>query len=283
MSRTNLLMPVLSLLCVATIPAPVLGFRVVPMSVKLDGKEILVGRTGDNGYAGPYTVWRYLKTRPLSPVQGYAVHAEPERPLEAVLRGKLVVNVNYSVDRAVSELKLIRRQENSQEWYVDPDWVERVGPLGDPAEEERKIAAGDEINRKQWEEIKQREDNQRAEEERKSATRQRRIEDETAAYQRNTFFTIGSAAVSLTAFLVALVSLLSARHRRQWFSWACVIAVVFGGLALVWSFTEVPSHVRDERFLDLRYYAVYAATIGSGLALVAWIVGGWRRDPVSRQ
>ena len=136
-------------------PTNALADRVVSMAVELDGKAVFFGETGDNGAAGPYTVWRYLLTTPLRPVEGYSVPAAPQSPLEALLRGKVRVKVSYGADVTAAELKLTRRQENSQEWYVDPTWVERVGPPGDTAEEQRRIAARSEELRKQWEKWKQ--------------------------------------------------------------------------------------------------------------------------------
>jgi hypothetical protein len=126
--------------------------RVITMSVELDGKLILSATASDNGYAGPYTVWRYLKTRPMKPVTGFTIQPESERPLEAVLRGKLRVKVRYGAEVAASELKLTRRREGDQEWYLDPTWVEQNGPPGDPVEEARKVAAGEEAARKEYEE-----------------------------------------------------------------------------------------------------------------------------------
>ena len=280
-SRTNLLMPILSLLSMAITTSPVFAARIIGISIELNGQAILVGEARDNGYPGPYTVWRYLKTSPLTPDKGYAVQTEPGRALEAVLRGKLQVKVRYGAAIAVPELKLTRRQEDQQEWYVDPAWVERVGPPGDPAEEERRNAAGAEEARKDWQRWKEQMDDRQAEYERAKAAEHSKIQEEREAYRRSSFITIGGALVSLTALLVAMGALMFAAKRRRLLSWACAIAVAFGGLVLAGSFTEVPPHVDDARLLELRYYAIYGAAIGSGLAAVAWTIGRWRHVAAS--
>jgi len=123
---------------------PAQAARFITISVELDGKPLLWGHKTDDGIPGIETVfvWRYLTNAPLSPETGASIRPEPDRPLEALLRGNLVVKLEHGTARTVqaSELKLTRRSAESDEWYLDPAWVESNDPPGDPVEEAREIA-----------------------------------------------------------------------------------------------------------------------------------------------
>jgi hypothetical protein len=249
MSRLTL---VLSLLGLVITPAPVLAMRVISIAVEQDGKEVLIGAAGDDGFPGPHTVWRYLKTSPLHPAPGFNVQPELGRPLEAVLRGKLLVKVRYGADVEASELKLTRRQAGSDAWFIDPSWVENNGPPGDSAEEARRIAEG------------------------RSKFRSKRD-----AYRRGSLIAVGAAAVSWTAGLIALIFLLTGK-RGQMFGWVCLAALVFGGLAVAWNFIGEPYFPDDEQSYKLRSYAVCAGVASGGLAVITWLIGHWCRGPAEQ-
>jgi hypothetical protein len=85
----------LTLGCLVVAPSPVLALRVILIDVELDETPILQGSWGDDGAARPYTVWRYLKLAAVRPVRDRVIQPEPGQPLEAVLRGKLMVKVRY--------------------------------------------------------------------------------------------------------------------------------------------------------------------------------------------
>ncbi len=113
-------------------PGEVRAGRDIGIFVTLDGKQILLSASGDNGTPGPGTVWRYLKTTPLSPRDGFKVLPLPDQPLIALLKGKVVVEVNYGGKVETSELKLIRKRVDNDSWHIDPDWVEANGPPKEP-------------------------------------------------------------------------------------------------------------------------------------------------------
>jgi hypothetical protein len=274
-NRANLAMFLLPLFGIVITPGPAPAMRIIAMSVELDGKLILSATTGDNGHVAPYTVWRYLKTRPVEPVTGFTIRPASGRPLEAVLQGKLRVKVRYGAEVAASELKLTRRREGDQEWYLDPTWVEKNGPPGDPAEEARKVAAAEEAARKENEEWKRLEAEQQAKEERERDARLQKTQSEARAYQRNTFLIVGSALISVVASLVSLISF--AFPRRRLLDGGCLMAVGSGLTALAVSLMETPSLTDDARFSELRSYAVYAAIVGCGLAVFVWVIGNRRR------
>src|SRR5262245_5697894 len=239
---------VLAGVCVCLWPAPAWALRVISISVELDGKVVLSGDWGDSGYASPYLVWRYLRTAPLRPVQGFAVKPDPERPFEAVIRGKIRVKVQYGAEAGASELKLERNNKFEEQWLIDSKWVEENGPPGDPVAEENKLSA--------------------------------RLADhasERTAYRRGSFLTIGFAAVSalasLTALLLCLAQWLGRGGSRGLLTCSAGAAVTFAALAVVWRFLDTPLFPDDERSYELRIYAVYAAAISAGVAVFCWIMG----------
>jgi hypothetical protein len=131
-------------LCLTAMPAQ--AARFITLSVELDGKPLLGGHKTDDGIPGLKTVfvWRYLKSAPLYPEAEASIRPEPDRPLEALLRGNLVVKLEHARQTArtvqASELKLTRQSAESNQWYLDPAWVESNDPPGDPVEEAREIA-----------------------------------------------------------------------------------------------------------------------------------------------
>src|SRR5262245_53230590 len=83
------------------------SFRV---SIMLDGKEILTGRSSFIANPPrPHLVWRCLKSTPVSPKDGHQVQPVLERPLEAVLTGQIRVDVGYGLAVDTPELRLVRR------------------------------------------------------------------------------------------------------------------------------------------------------------------------------
>jgi len=130
--------------CLSARPAQ--AARLLTISVERGGKSILQGEEVDDGIPGLNTVvvWRYPITAPLSPTGEASIRREPDGPLEALLRGNLVVKLKHgqSTSRAVkvSELRLTRQSAESDNWYLDRTWVESNDPPGDRGEEAREIA-----------------------------------------------------------------------------------------------------------------------------------------------
>ena len=105
------------------------AMRILGSCIYLDDRPILTGHGADNGYAAPGTVWRNLTSHPLVPCRDFAVPVQSDRPLEAILKGKIRVGVSYGgSDVDTTELKLIRKTRYSIEWFLDPEWVEKYGP-----------------------------------------------------------------------------------------------------------------------------------------------------------
>ena len=255
----NRLVLALSALGVVITPAPVLAVRVISIAVEQNGKTVLIGSDFDDGRPRPYTVWRYVMTCPLRPAPGLKVQPEPGRPLEAVLRGKILVSVTYGANVEASELKLTRRREGREEWLIDRSWVERNGPPGDPAVEEPRF----------------RNDRSNVQSEREACLQRE-------SYPRGSLVAAGAAAVSWGASLTALVLLLLGK-RRPVLGWVCLTALVSCGLVVAWNFIGGPYSPDDEQSHDRRSYAVYAGVVSGALAVITWLTGHWRRGPAEQK
>ncbi len=112
--------------CILTGPQAYAG-RLVSFGIELDDRRVFDDWMIDNGYAAPGTVWRYLKSRPVTP-WNFAVPVHPDRPLETILKGNICVSISYVDDVYTNELKLTRLTRHSNKWFVDPEWVEKNGP-----------------------------------------------------------------------------------------------------------------------------------------------------------
>ena len=128
------------------------GMRLYWASVELDGRRILEADCGDDGLPSPYLVWRSLSTIPLRPCvgfDGYVVHPERDQATVAILRGDIVVRLEYGATESTRELRLRAHPEG---WVIDPEWVRNHGPEGDLDVETRKL---EELRRHDhWEETK---------------------------------------------------------------------------------------------------------------------------------
>jgi hypothetical protein len=124
-----------------SVSEPAQAARFLDVSVEREGKPILQGVTEDADILPLKSVtgWRSLTKTHLSPVSGASVQPEPDRPLLAVLRGNIVVKLEWAgrFVRAVeaSELKLTRESASSNKWYLDPAWVKANDPPGDLEQE----------------------------------------------------------------------------------------------------------------------------------------------------
>ena len=111
---------------------------------------------------------------------------------------------------------------------------------------------------------------------------ERRQEPDRArgAYRRASWFVVGAAAVSALACLVALAAAFVAVWRGTFLNWAAAIALVFAGITIAWKFVGRPLFPDDGAAYEMRMSALYAACISATLAVVAWIVGYWKRPSV---
>src|SRR5579872_6823463 len=88
LARLSVLILVLGVLNISSERAFAAHF--LRFNVWIDGKAVLEGGVGDDGQDAD-TVWRYLKTSSLRPIRGYRVEPDPEDPLRATLRGKVII------------------------------------------------------------------------------------------------------------------------------------------------------------------------------------------------
>ena len=125
------------------------GMRIYFASVELDGRQILKADCADDGLASPYLVWRNLSTTVFQPCDGSGVQPRDVPPAEAVLRGDIVVRVEYGAAERAQELRLLAHPEG---WVIDSEWVRNHGPAGDLETELRELEAQRRYYR--WEETK---------------------------------------------------------------------------------------------------------------------------------
>lgn len=125
-------------LLLANTAAPAYAARLVRISVEQDGKLILESHSGDDGFETPYLVWRQLKGAQLTPVNGFSLAPDPGEADSAVLRGRIIVDVQYGDRVETNELPLVLA---AGKWHVEPAWVESHGPVGNLAEEQKKTDA----------------------------------------------------------------------------------------------------------------------------------------------
>jgi hypothetical protein len=79
---------------------------------------------------GDATVWRYLGKKPLWVEAGAKIQADADDPLQAKLRGALVIRLQH-VDRVIveakaAELTLIRADSSGEQWFLATEEVERL-------------------------------------------------------------------------------------------------------------------------------------------------------------
>src|SRR5205085_12448241 len=80
--------------------------RLVRFSISLDGKVVLSASAGDSGRQDADGVWQYLERLDLHPVNGYAVEPNAENPLQATLKGKVIVQSVYGGRAVIAHLQL---------------------------------------------------------------------------------------------------------------------------------------------------------------------------------
>jgi hypothetical protein len=122
-TRSLLAAAALSMLVPLCWPAAGWAARYVKFAVYLDKRMVLTASTGDEGQDAD-TVWGYLKTLPLKPVDGFVIKPDPRNPLRATLRGTALIFAPYGGAAEVRSLGLVRKSADSTEWTVEPRIVE---------------------------------------------------------------------------------------------------------------------------------------------------------------
>jgi hypothetical protein len=117
-----------------SMPAPAFAARLVTATFQRDGQTVLRSTYQDNDFwgapPGAATVWRYLGKEPMWVEKGVQVAADAAEPLQAKLKGSLVIRLQH-VDRLIVEAKadditLIRADPSSQKWFLPTEEVERL-------------------------------------------------------------------------------------------------------------------------------------------------------------
>ena len=121
----RLLVLILALGVVLVSSRPGFAARHVPIAVSIGGKVVIKSGGWDNGRADADTVWRYLKDLKLQPMSGFGVEPDREDPLRATLKGDVVIDVRYGGRAEITELNLIRANEDVP-WQIAPAEVERT-------------------------------------------------------------------------------------------------------------------------------------------------------------
>ncbi len=138
--RANLRMlaTVLGIALVFGLTTPAYARRLIHFEILLDGKVILHATLGDNGKASPDEVWEYLRTVKFAqptpeqlpederPAADFRILPEPDRPLQARLRGKIRIFNRYGGDIVLTELQLVRSSPHSDQWQLAPAEVSRT-------------------------------------------------------------------------------------------------------------------------------------------------------------
>jgi hypothetical protein len=119
------------------LPSAALANRTGNITITVDGRVYLHGQYSEIGSSPPAAVWWYCSTTQLQPQEGVQITPDPADPLRAILRGKIVLDVENGDKAEVKELRLVRNDAQSATWTVDPADVERIaielGLSGEPA------------------------------------------------------------------------------------------------------------------------------------------------------
>ncbi len=114
--------------------------RVVEFEILVEGKQVLVARTLDDGEFGPDELWDSLKRLPVrNPAKSYVLDetetkrlADFETQFErladkntVLLRGEIRVFCRYAGDVSVESLRFVRTDSRS-DWFIDPKDVDAM-------------------------------------------------------------------------------------------------------------------------------------------------------------
>lgn len=108
--------------------------RLLSATFQQNGQTVLMTKYQDDDMwgapPGAATVWRYLGKKPLWVEEGATIQADAADPLQAKLRGALVIRLQH-VDRVIveakaAELTLIRADPSGDQWFLAVEEVERL-------------------------------------------------------------------------------------------------------------------------------------------------------------
>ncbi len=117
-----------------SMPDSAFAARLVTVLVQLDGQTVLTSTYEDDDFWGAppsaATVWRYLGKEPMWAEKGVQVTADAAAPLQAKLKGSVVIRLQHVdhliVEVRTSELILIRADPSSIRWFLPAEEVERL-------------------------------------------------------------------------------------------------------------------------------------------------------------
>jgi hypothetical protein len=113
--------------CCLAVCQQALAARVIDAGITLPGgRVVLLASTGDNGKAGPDTVWGYLKRLRFGDGRSVLIQPDPDNPLRATLEGKVKVGIDYGGEAEVTKLRLIRDKKTDFRWRIDPKQVDEM-------------------------------------------------------------------------------------------------------------------------------------------------------------
>ena len=116
------------------LPGSAFAARLVSATIELDGQTVLSSTYEDDDFwgapPGAATVWRYLGKEPMWAEKPVRVTADAAEPLQAKLKGALVIRLQHVhsliVQAKASELTLIRAAPSSDKWFLPAEEVERL-------------------------------------------------------------------------------------------------------------------------------------------------------------
>lgn len=116
-----------------TMSPSALAARLLKATVVLDGKVVMHSAYTDNDWVqneDAATAWRYLGKEPEWVENEVLVRPEAADPLQAKLRGSLVIRIQHTdcriVEGKATELALIRTGRSSTKWFLPGEEVERL-------------------------------------------------------------------------------------------------------------------------------------------------------------
>jgi hypothetical protein len=98
----------------------------------IDGRVELAAGTTDDGTASRDQVWQYLKRIVFRGSSGYLggglfrLVPDQGNPLQATLKGKIRVAIEYGGAAEATELRLVRKDRDSLDWRIHPDDVDAL-------------------------------------------------------------------------------------------------------------------------------------------------------------
>lgn len=100
--------------------------RIIDAEIALFEGRIVMAGTRDDGKADPATVWSYLKKVTFGDGRSLQIRPDKDNPLQATLKGKIKVRMDYGGEAETTKLRLIRSRETDSSWKIHPDDVDEL-------------------------------------------------------------------------------------------------------------------------------------------------------------